>query len=203
MQRRWGLYEGVYWIKWARLLSLLKRRWKVPDDTSLMMHKKQKGWEEDQCVRGRMRMQGDKFLLNWTVPLKSKSVKTWDRLEKQRSEGGPFCTMTNLLSTYRRSWLQDDRNKVESKFPKRTAPRPFVVVMAKYDSVKDVWLPTPALLIWRKIQIKISAEQACTMEKWQGRTLSMSEDGNLVCTYSGANSCKEVRVCDYGVCVLN
>ena len=25
----------------------------------------------------------------------------------------------------------------------------------------------------------------------------MSEDGNPVCTYSGANSCKEVRVCDY------
>ena len=25
----------------------------------------------------------------------------------------------------------------------------------------------------------------------------MSEDGNLVCTYSGANLCKEVRVCDY------
>ena len=95
-------------------------------------------------------------------------------------------------------WLQDDRNKVESKFLKRTAPRPFIVAMAKFDSVKDVWLPTPALLIWRKIQIKISAEQACTMEKWQGRTLSMSEDGNLVCTYSGANSCKEVRVCDYG-----
>ena len=116
MQRPWGLYEGVYWIKWARLLSPLKRRWKVPDDTILMMHKKQKGWEQDQCVRGRMRMQGDKFLLNWTVPLKSKSVKTWDRLEKRRSEGGLFCTMGNLLSTYRRIWLQDDRNKVESKF---------------------------------------------------------------------------------------
>ena len=25
----------------------------------------------------------------------------------------------------------------------------------------------------------------------------MSEDGNTVCTYSGANLCKEVRVCDY------
>ena len=25
----------------------------------------------------------------------------------------------------------------------------------------------------------------------------MSEDGNTVCTYSGANSCKEVGVCDY------
>ena len=25
----------------------------------------------------------------------------------------------------------------------------------------------------------------------------MSEDGNPVCTYSGANSCKKVRVCDY------
>ena len=78
---------------------------------------------------------------------------------------------------------------------KRTAPRPFVVVMAKFDSVKDVRLPTPALLIWRKIQI--SAEQACTMEKSQWRDMSMSEDGNPVCTYSGANSCKEVRVCDY------
>ena len=31
----------------------------------------------------------------------------------------------------------------------------------------------------------------------KGQALSMSEDGNPVCTYSGANSCKEVRVCDY------
>ena len=46
--------------------------------------------------------------------------------------------MGNLLSTYRRIWLQDDRNKVESKFLKRTAPRPFIVAMAKYDSVKEV-----------------------------------------------------------------
>ena len=43
--------------------------------------------------------------------------------------------------------------------------------------------------IWRKIQI--SAEQACTMEKSQWRDMSMSEDGNPVCTYSGANSCKK------------
>ena len=43
--------------------------------------------------------------------------------------------------------------------------------------------------IQRKIQI--SAEQACTMEKSQWRDMSMSEDGNPVCTYSGANSCKK------------
>ena len=35
------------------------------------------------------------------------------------------------------------------------------------------------------------------MEKSQWRDMSMSEDGNPVCTYSGANLCKEVRVCDY------
>ena len=43
--------------------------------------------------------------------------------------------------------------------------------------------------IWRKIQI--SAEQACIMEKSQWRDMSMSEDRNPVCTYSGANSCKK------------
>ena len=98
------------------------------------------------------------------LPLKSKSVKTWET--EVYTEGGLFCAMRNLLSTHRRIWLQDEQNKVESKFLKRTAPRPFIVAMAKFDSVKDVWLPTPALLIWRKIQI--SAEQARTMEKWQG-----------------------------------
>ena len=36
------------------------------------------------------------------------------------------------------------------------------------------------------------------MEKWQGHTLSMSEEWILVCTYSGANSCKDVGVGDYG-----
>ena len=36
------------------------------------------------------------------------------------------------------------------------------------------------------------------MEKWQGHTLSMSEEWILVCTYSGANSCKDVEVGDYG-----
>ena len=35
------------------------------------------------------------------------------------------------------------------------------------------------------------------MEKWQGHTLSMSEEWILVCTYSGANSCKDVGVGDY------
>jgi hypothetical protein len=37
----------------------------------------------------------------------------------------------------------------------------------------------------------MNVKQACKMRKWQGQTLSMSEDGNPVCTYSGANSCKK------------
>ena len=36
------------------------------------------------------------------------------------------------------------------------------------------------------------------MEKWQGHTLSMSEEWILVCTCSGANSCKDFGVGDYG-----
>ena len=43
----------------------------------------------------------------------------------------------------------------------------------------------------------MNVKQACKMRKWQGQTLSMSEEWILVCTHSCANSCKEVRVCDY------
>ena len=37
----------------------------------------------------------------------------------------------------------------------------------------------------------MNVKQACKMRKWQDQTLPMSEDGNPVCTYSGANSCKK------------
>ena len=142
------------------------------------------------CERQDENAMKNKFQFNWTA--------TKVQVCKDLRNGGLEVVFSVQWETYCRLINVSDYKMIETRLSqnlKRTAPRPFVVVMAKFDSVKDVWLPTPALLIWRKIQI--SAEQACTMEKWQWRDMSMSEDGNPVCTYSGANSRKKVRVCDY------
>ena len=147
----------------------------------------QRGKRQGQTLNvwGRMRTQRKTSSSSTGLPLKSKSVK-------DLRNGGLKVVFSVQWETYCRIINVSDYKMIETRLSqnlKRTAPRPFVVVMAKFDSVKDVWLPTPALLIWRKIQI--SAEQACIMEKSQWRDMSMSEDGNPVCTYSGANSCKK------------
>ena len=144
-------------------------------ETSL--HNEEKGRARHSMCERQERTQRKTSSSSTQLPLKSKSVKKvvfsvqWET----------YCRIINV----------SDYKMIEARLSqnlKRTAPRPFVPVMAKFDSVQDVWLPTPALLIWRKIQI--GAEQACRMEKSQWRDMSMSEDGNPVCTYSGANSCK-------------
>ena len=126
-----GVCDYVCWIKWARLLS--------------PMH-------SENAMKTSSSSTG--------LPLKSKSVKTWEtevwRWSSLCNEK-PIVDVSMYLTT-----LHDDQNKVETCwFLKGTATRLFNVATAKFDSVKDVWLPILSLRIWRQ-----TFRQALPHEVW-------------------------------------
>ena len=124
------------------------------------------------------------------LPLKSKSVKAWQTEVWKWSllyNEKPIVDVSTQLTT-----LHDDQNKVETFW--------FWKVLLHDCSM---W-PLLNLTVSKMSDFGFFAgfatwmwKQACKMRKWQGQTLSMSEEWILVCTHSYANSCKEVRVCDY------
>ena len=77
----------------------------------------------------------NKFQFNWTA--------TKIQVCKDLRNGGLKVVSAVQWETYCRRIDAADykmfENKVESKFPKRTAPRSFILVTAKYDSVKEVY----------------------------------------------------------------
>ena len=86
----------------------LKIRWRLGlwKNAKQACTTRKKAGPDTQCVRGRMRTQWKTSSSSTGLPLKSKSVKTWETEVWRWS----------FLYNYQRIWLQDDRNKVESKF---------------------------------------------------------------------------------------
>ena len=109
-----------YWIKWARLLS--------------PMHS-ENARKTSSSSTG--------------LPLQSKSVKTWKTEVWRWSfsvQWETFCRRINVPD-YTTRWSKKGWNILVLK---GTATRLFNVATAKFDSVKDVWLPILSLRIWRQ-----------------------------------------------------
>ena len=97
--------------------------------------------------------------------------------------------MRNLLSTYQCIWLHYTMIKTRLK---HVGFERYCYTIAQCGHCQ-IWQCQRCLTsdscFCRLCHMNV--KQACKMRKWQGQTLSMSEDGNPVCTYSGANSCKK------------
>ena len=142
--------------KWQGPVTVNVWRWKILSvHTAVLIHAKKFGFvttsielnEHDFWARCTVRMQWKQVPVQLDCHLKSKPVKTW---QTEVWRWSFLCNEKLIVDVSMYLTTLRSKQGWNMLVLKGTATRLFNVATAKFDSVKDVWLPILSLRIWRQ-----------------------------------------------------